>query len=125
MARILTVDDSSLARKAMARILAETGHEIIDANNGRRALERIEADAPDCVILDLVMPEINGLEVLSSLKQRGIRIPVIVVTADIQDTTRRQCEELGAACVLNKPPKPELLLAALRQHLGTPAASAL
>ncbi len=110
MARILVVDDSAYQRVKIHRILEEAGHVSVEAVNGREGLERIAEDAPDCVILDMLMPELDGIEVLREVRDQGITVPIIVLTADVQDTTRQLCMDLGAATVINKPVKRDELV---------------
>ncbi len=103
MSSILVVDDSSFARQRLVSILADAGHQVMDAANGLEGLEKAEKHVPDCIVLDLLMPEMSGLEVLRALKEKGLTIPVIVVSADIQETTQKECMELGAIAFMNKP----------------------
>jgi CheY-like chemotaxis protein len=110
MARILVVDDSAYQRLKAHRILEKAGHVTLEAVNGRDGLERILDDAPDCVVLDLLMPELDGIEVLREVRDQGIATPVVVLTADVQDTTRRLCMQLGAAAVIHKPVKRDELI---------------
>ena len=117
MARILIIEDSSFTRKAIARMVKAEGYEILEATNGKEGLEKAVSDPPDCITLDLIMPEMDGIEVLKSLGERGLNIPVIVITADIQEDTRDQCLDLGAITILNKPPKEEDLRSAIKEVL--------
>lgn len=105
MARILVVDDSWLTRRTLAKILASHGHEFFEASNGVEGLAKIPECNPDVILLDLVMPEMDGFEFLNSYQALENRAPVIVLTADIQDTTHARCAELGAAGMLHKPPR--------------------
>jgi twitching motility two-component system response regulator PilH len=66
-------------------------------------LEKIRNDSPDLVLLDILMPQVSGLSVLKKLESEDIEVPVIVITADIQDSTKRECLELGARDVFYKP----------------------
>jgi CheY-like chemotaxis protein len=117
MARILIVDDSIFQRANLRAIVREGGHDSTEAGNGRQALAMIAADPPDLLLIDLIMPEMNGMDILETLREQRSRIPVIVVTADIQDTVRQECLALGAAAVLHKPPQKEALLAAINTAL--------
>ncbi len=90
-------------RHAVGKLLKEAGHSVLEAENGRVALEATAKEAPDAVILDLIMPQFNGFETLETLRKNGIQIPVFIFTADIQQTTRQKCMELGATAFLNKP----------------------
>ncbi|WP_026079960.1 response regulator [Spirulina subsalsa] len=116
MGLILLAEDASFSRTMLRRALEKEGHEVIEATNGKHCLEMLENHEPDCLFLDLLMPEMNGYEVLEALQNQGIRLPVVVVTADIQDTSRERCLNLGAIAVLNKPPKPQELQIIL-QHI--------
>ncbi len=118
MARILVVDDSAYQRLKAHRILEEAGHVTLEAVNGRDGLERIADDGPDCVVLDLLMPELDGIEVLREVRDQGIATPVVVLTADLQDTTRRLCMELGAAAVIHKPVKRDELVGTIDRLVG-------
>lgn len=113
MAVILVVEDSLLSRRTIAKILRLEGYEIIEAVNGKQAIERVTKFAPDCILLDLLMPDMDGREVLQILRQKQIATPVIVVTADIQHTSRQQCLDLGAYTVIHKLPDPKLLCSAV------------
>ena len=119
MAHILIIDDSMYQRLRMRNTLQAGGHELLEATNGREGLEMALSGTPDCIILDLVMPDMGGLEVLQTLRDRGATIPVIVHTSDIQETTRRQCHALGAVSFLNKPLKEGELRAAINSALGS------
>ncbi|SPE51149.1 Response regulator receiver protein [Verrucomicrobia bacterium] len=102
-AKILVVDDSGLARRLIRRLLEELGHEVEDASDGAQALERYVLNHHDAVILDLLMHGMYGGDVLQKFKQLNPSLPVIVITADIQRTTREQVKEAGGAALLNKP----------------------
>jgi len=102
-AKILVVDDSSLARRLIRKILEELGHEVEDASDGAQALERYLLNRHDAVVLDLLMHGMYGVDVLQKLKQLNPKLPVIIATADIQRTTRDQVKEAGASAMINKP----------------------
>jgi len=102
-AKILIVDDSGLARRLIRKILEDLGHEVEDASDGAQALERYALNHHDAVILDLLMHGMYGVEVLQKLKELNPSLPVIVVSADIQRTTRDQVKEAGAVAMVNKP----------------------
>ena len=103
MARILIIDDSLLARRTHSMYVRELGHEVVTANNGLEGLALVEKEDFDLVLVDLMMPEMDGIGFLQSLKIKGIKLPVIVVSADIQETKRATCIELGARSFLGKP----------------------
>jgi CheY-like chemotaxis protein len=103
MAKILIVDDSSFQRRTIRRALAQADHEIIEASDGAEAMQLIALHAPDCVLTDLIMPGTDGFAVLEALRDQHSHIPIIVITADIQSTTRQRCLELGAVGFIQKP----------------------
>lgn len=110
MAKILVVDDSMFARLNICNILREAGHETVEAGNGMEGLRLVIDQDPDCVLSDLLMPEMDGIGLLTALREQRLELPAIVLSADIQETKRQQCLALGAAGFLSKPPqKPELL----------------
>ena len=106
-AKILIVDDSGLARRMTRQILEELGYTVEEADDGATALERYVITHPDAVILDMVMHGMYGLDVLIKLKELNSKLPVIIVTADIQKSTREQVRAAGAAAVIHKPIKRE------------------
>ncbi len=116
MPTVLIIDDSWLTRRGVKRILSENGFAVNEAENGIIAMNMIlsednkDDNKIDAIILDLLMPEMSGIEFLKKLNENSIKIPVIVLTADIQHTMRAKCMELGAAGFLNKPPEPEQLI---------------
>ena len=118
MAEILLIDDSWLTRRGLKSMITDSGHTVIEAENGEKGLDMIRTGAaPDCIILDLLMPEMDGYEVLTELKEMGAFVPVIVCSADIQETARSKCMDLGAISFLNKPPKPEEVVAVIDKVL--------
>lgn len=117
MARILIIDDSSFQRGIIRKILLQAGYETIEAKNGRDGLQQVIDAVPDLILLDLVMPEMDGFAVLSELQKEKNKVPVLVLTADIQEITREQCLALGAEGFLNKPVKAEDLISAVQDGL--------
>ena len=121
MATILIVDDSFFSRRGLRKTLSAEGYEILEAVDGREGLEMIQKHQPDCVLLDMLMPELDGDEVLQVLHEKGIEVPVIVVTADIQEHTQARCFKLGAKAFLNKPPQNDQLQQAIQTVLSSSA----
>ncbi len=118
MASILVIDDSAYARSKVRDFLKLDGHAVLEAGDGARGLKVARDSPPDCIILDLIMPEIDGFKILSALHESAPKIPVIIVTADIQDSVRRQCIGLGAAAFIHKPPKEAELRETVQTVLG-------
>lgn len=120
MNRVLIVDDSLLQQKVLSAIVEDEGYEALTAASGSDALEMLEAQHIDCLILDLLMPEMGGMQVLEALQTRNLQLPVIVVSADIQEWVRTSCLELGVKEFLTKPVKQEGLCAALKNAILDP-----
>jgi two-component system chemotaxis response regulator CheY len=116
-AKILLVDDSGMARRSARRTLEGAGYEVVEAEDGLSALERYFTDKPDLVLLDLVMKGMYGLEVLGKLREMDPDARVIVVSADIQTSSRDLVAEAGARGFLNKPARPDDMLSAVRAAL--------
>lgn len=102
-AKILIVDDSSLARRTVRMMLEEMGHVVEEASDGAEALERFYVNHPDLVVLDMVMKGMYGLEVLAKMRELNPEARVIIVTADIQQSTQDQARAAGASGFINKP----------------------
>ena len=116
-AKILLVDDSAMARRGVRQILESAGYEVAEAEDGLIALERYFLEKPDLVLLDLVMKGLNGLDVLTKLHEMDPRARVIVVSADVQDSSRKLAESGGAAGFLTKPVDRAILLSTVAKVL--------
>ncbi len=117
MQSILIIEDSANIRKLIRKILETDGYRVVEAENGAEGTRLVSSERPDCVILDLIMPDINGLKILRD-SLRGSKIPVVIVTAHIQDSISEQCMELGAASVVNKPFTKDELRYAVKKALS-------
>ena len=101
--RVLIVDDSALSRRTLRQILEPEGYDVVEAEDGLVALERYFLDKPDVVLLDLVMKGMYGLEVLTKLRELDAEAKVVVVSADIQTSSKELVEQAGAKAFVNKP----------------------
>jgi two-component system chemotaxis response regulator CheY len=115
--KLLLVDDSGLARRSMRAMLEADGFEVVEAGDGLAAIEQYFVEKPGVVILDLVMKGMYGLEVLSKLRELDPAARVVVVTADVQDSSHRLVNEAGASAFINKPVDRNRLLSAIRSVL--------
>jgi len=113
MANILVTDDSNFLRRRTCSILKAAGHQITEASDGVECMQLIEQNNPDVVFLDLLMPIMDGFEVLKTLKGMAHSVPVIVLTANIQESVRNECLQLGASNFISKPPTEGDVLSAL------------
>ena len=111
--KILIVDDSSMSRRMMRRIVESAGHDVIEAEEGAAGLEKYFLERPDLVFLDLTMRDMYGLDVLKKLREMNPEVRVIVASADIQETTKDMVKTAGADAYINKPLTPEKVLQVL------------
>jgi chemotaxis protein CheC len=117
MAKILIVEDSTFQRKRIADVLNGEGHETLEAANGKKGLQMLESHFPDCILTDITMPEMDGVEFLTALKNQKCMIPVMVYSSDTQKKIRIQCLELGASQFYNKPKLGDEFLDAVSETL--------
>lgn len=118
MSNVLVVDDEDRVRDVLRRSLVNEGHSVIDARDGVVALQKLATDEVDLVLLDLVMPRCNGLQVLDTMDQRGDSRPVIVLSAVGEVSARVQALDRGAVDFVCKPFHASELLARVRRHLA-------
>ncbi len=103
MALILIIDDSPFQRALMRDVAQAEGYKVVEARDGSEGLQMINSHTPDCILTDLLMPKMGGIELLKTINEKGCKIPAIVVTANIQRRVRKQCMELGAWGFIEKP----------------------
>ena len=119
MANVLIVDDSLMMRKFISMALSDEGYDLSEAAGGKEAIDLVNAAPPDCMVLDLLMPDMVGTKVLETLKKENqVGFPIIVMTADIQQSTQETCMALGAYRVLTKPPKGDELCSTIREAMA-------
>lgn len=120
MPSVAIVDDEEGIRKALSRLLRASGLDAESYANGQEFLDAAAEHRPDCVVLDLHMPGMSGLQVLRKLKAAGQRLSIVVITAHDEPETRERCIDAGACAYLRKPLEDRLLLnaisAAMRSH---------
>lgn len=116
MRKLLLIDDSFTARAIVERVLGPE-YSLKYQSNGRDAIDSIKTDPPDLILLDLLMPEMDGFAVLKELRDTKCSIPVLVLSADIQNSTRDRVKELGAFDIINKPPRPDTLRKAVEDAI--------
>ena len=117
MGRVLVVDDEPAVRESLERVLRHDGFEVAVASDGREAIRRLAVVRPDLVLLDVLMPQIDGLEVCRRMRDTGDRTPVLMLTARDAVTDRVAGLEAGADDYLAKPFVLEELLARVRALL--------
>lgn len=112
--RVLVVDDDPAVRDALDRALRINGYEVTLSNDGVDALNQLNRDEPDVVVLDVMMPKMDGLEVCRRMRARGNATPVLMLTAQSEVSQRVEGLDAGADDYLPKPFSLEELLARLR-----------
>lgn len=118
MKKILVVDDSNILRRIITFNLKAAGFEVIEAVNGKEGLEKIEAEKPDMIFLDIMMPIMDGFTVLKELNKKDFQKPVVVLTAKGGESDEETAINLGAKKVLTKPFSPKLLVDTVKELLG-------
>jgi two-component system chemotaxis response regulator CheY len=104
--KILVVDDSRAMRMIVVRTLRQAGlggHDVVEAENGREALGLVTAEQPDLILSDWNMPEMTGIDFLTSLRSRGDATPFCFVTSEGSDEMREQAAARGALGLIAKP----------------------
>ncbi len=108
--KILVIDDSAYARKRLALILQGAGHTVVEADGGEAGLALLSREAVDAVTVDLLMPGMDGLEVMRRIRHDNDRIPILVVSSDVQERTVREVMAAGATAFVGKlAPREELI----------------
>ncbi|HYD51004.1 MAG TPA: response regulator [Gemmatimonadaceae bacterium] len=101
---VLIVEDDTNAADALRILFTETGHRVSLAHSAARAVELAAADAPDLILLDLTLPDGDGLDVLDRLRTRGAHLgTVVALTGHDHPEVRQECRDAGCAEVLTKP----------------------
>ena len=118
MAKVLVIDDSTLSRSMAAKALTDAGHTVVEAVDGEQGIAAYAEHQPDCVVTDLLMPVMDGHAFLDHIRHENIQVPVVVLTADIQSSTRAMCEEFGISGFVNKPVKAEVIRARVEEALS-------
>ncbi len=121
--KFLIVDPVRASREGTARVLHAAGHSAISLQDGQQGLQALAGGHYDCVITDLAMPVVNGLEMIRRMRLSSDTTPVIVFADEVSDAARAASQTLGIAAFLTRPVTPEQLLTQLAAAVGqtTPA----
>ncbi len=117
MAKILVIDDLEDARETIREMLERGGYEVLEAANGKEGLKIIDEHAPDAIVTDILMPEMEGIETIRSIVKNKPASPVIAITGSIDTPFLQVALKLGAVCGLHKPFKQVELLSAIQKAL--------
>ncbi|PYN34411.1 MAG: response regulator [Candidatus Rokuibacteriota bacterium] len=122
---VAVVDDEESIRKSLRRLFMAADLDAVVYASGQEFLDSLRGRRPDCLVLDLQMPGLTGLEVQRILIGAGVRFPTIIITAHDEPETRARCLAAGVAAYLCKPLHDEMLLEAIAEVMGRVAASAV
>jgi two-component system KDP operon response regulator KdpE len=114
---ILVIDDEPAIRRLLRASLGANGFQVLEAGNGREGLAAIDAGKPEAVLLDLGLPDIDGLEVIRALRGRGDRTPIVVLSSRGEEASKVEALELGADDYVTKPFGIAELIARIRTAL--------
>ena len=114
---IAIVDDDPSVRRALARFVRASGYSVTTYDSGKAFVGSLERLRPQCVVLDLNMPQTNGFDVLTALADTASGIPVIVITADHAPPIAERVQQMGAAACLPKPVDEDALLRSISTAL--------
>ncbi len=118
MATVLVVDDAVFMRLRAAKLLVEAGHKVLQAENGRLAVETYLRERPDCVLMDITMPVMDGLEALAEIREKDPHARVAMLTAMGQQAIVMDAIKRGARDFIVKPFAPERVLSAVNKLLA-------
>jgi len=118
LSTILVVDDAAFMRQRCMKLLNENGYDTVAAENGRDAVEKYKAQKPDAVLLDITMPEMDGLEALKEIIKLDKNAKVAMVTAIGQQNMVIECLKSGAKDFVVKPFDPGRVLGAVKKLMG-------
>lgn len=113
--KLLIIDDSTVNNIILQNLLEDIGYEVHTALNGEDALKIIEEISPDLILLDLMMPEVSGFDLLERFRKDQINIPVVIVSAFSDNEYKKKAKELGARDYLLKPVDKETLVSCIEE----------
>lgn len=117
MPRILVIEDQDDLAALYEKTLTEAGFTVQNAYSGEEGVAEFAASGADAILLDMTLPEMNGVAVLTEIRRADTSVPIIVITGETSDETRAQCQRLGVFDYLPKPVDYPVLLSSLRRAL--------
>lgn len=118
--KVAIVDDDEHVRRALRRIVLSLSYQVEEFASGRAFLAALEEHSFACVLLDLHMPELNGIDVLTKVRAVKNSVPVILITGGDEPTMRERCLKAGASAYLIKPVARDAILDAIHSLAGSP-----
>jgi DNA-binding response OmpR family regulator len=122
MARVLVIEDEPSISQLLRIVLENDGHEVLVADDGSRGLATATRRSPEVIILDVMMPFMDGFAVLEALREdeRTVTIPVVMLSAIQKESVEERCYRLGAQAFVRKPFDPDILLGTVQELLSAP-----
>jgi len=118
MARILIVDDAEFLRMRISKMLVAEGYEVMEAENGVQAVEKYKTEKPDAVLMDITMPEMDGLTALKQIKASDAKAKIVMLTALGQESVVLEAIKSGARDFVVKPFERERVMSAITKLLA-------
>src|SRR5262245_43404925 len=124
MKKILIVEDNKDSREILGLFITKLGHQVIKACNSSEAITYAQAESPDLILMDLDLPDADGIKTTAILKQnpKTSRIPVVAVTAWMSALSEEKASRVGIVSYLIKPVSPQTLKETIREHTQAPLA---
>lgn len=117
--KVLVADDSGLIRHVLVKILTEAGVEsVVQATNGNEAVQKVEDEAPDLVLMDWVMPNMTGIEAVEKIRASGNKVPIIMCTTEGEQNRIVDSIKAGANNFVVKPFDPKVLMEKVKETLA-------
>ena len=119
--RVLLAEDNKVNQRVAAKILESRGHFVLLADTGRQAVDLFQKEPVDIILMDLQMPEMDGIEATRAIRrmEAGSHTPIVALTAHAMTTDRERCILAGMDDYLSKPISPDRLIATVEQHTST------
>jgi DNA-binding response OmpR family regulator len=118
--RVLVIEDQEDLAALYEQALAKEGYAVSKAYTGEEGVALFEDNGADAVVLDMTLPEMHGVQTLQTIRKLNANVPVVVVTGETSEETRRQCERLGVQQYLSKPADYRDIMDAIRRALSDP-----
>jgi len=117
--KVLVADDSGLMRHVLVKILTEAGVEsVVQATNGNEAVQKVEDEAPDIVLMDWVMPNLTGIEAVEKIRASGNKVPIIMCTTEGEQNRIVDAIKAGANNFVVKPCDPKVIISKIKETMA-------